>query len=342
MEGEIMIKIAVDAMGGDFGVNTTIEASMSAVKKFKDIEIILYGDEDKIKPLLTNNERISIVHTTNFVDMGEKDPVRAIRNNRDASLVLALKAGKNKEVDAVVSSGPTQCIVVGAHLIIRKLEQMSRVALCPIIPSVDKKGRILLDVGANVELRPEHIVDLAIAASIVSREVLGVANPTVGLLNIGTEPGKGREVDKETYYALEACKDIKFGGNVETKELLVSDCDVLITDGFTGNMVMKTMEGTAKAMASILKEEIKSSLGGKIGYLFMKKNLKRFAKRLDASEIGGAMILGIGTPVIKAHGSSDAYAFSNAIRQARIMVQNKVTEKVISSFENKEEGQSNE
>ncbi len=337
-----MIKIAVDAMGGDFGVNTTVEGSMQAIKRYNDIEIVLYGDEEKITPLLTNRERISIVHTTNFVDMGEKDPVKAIRNNRDASLVLALKAGKNKEVDAVVSSGPTQCIIVGAHLIIRKLEQMSRVALCPIIPSVDQKGRILLDVGANVELRPEHIVDLAVCASIVSKEVLNVKEPKVGLLNIGTEPGKGREVDKETYYALEACKEINFGGNVESKELLTSECDVLITDGFTGNMVMKTMEGTAKAMASILKEEIKSSIGGKIGYLFMKKNIKRFAKRLDASEIGGAMVLGIGTPVVKAHGSSDAYAYSNAIRQARLMVENKVIDKVIASLPKKEEGSNNE
>ncbi len=332
-----MIKIAVDALGGDFGLETTVPGSMLAIKKFKDIEIILYGDEEKIKPLLTNNERISVVHTTNCVSMGEKDPVKAIRNNRDASLVMALRAGKNKEADAVVSSGPTQCVIVGAHLIVRKLESMSRVALCPIIPSVDGKGRLLLDVGANVELRPEHIVDLSIFASVVSKEILGVKEPLVGLLNIGTEPGKGRDVDKETFYALEACEHIKFFGNVETKDILTSECNVLVTDGFTGNMVMKTMEGTAKAMGSMLKHEIKLSLGGKLGYLFMRKNLKRYAKRLDASEIGGAMIFGISIPVVKAHGSSDAFAFSNAIKQARSMVENDVIGKVLSALPEKKD-----
>lgn len=332
-----MIKIAVDAMGGDYLVETTVPGAMKAIEEFKDIEIVLYGDENKIKPLLTNNERISIVHTTNYVDMGEKDPVKAIRNNRDASLVMALRAGKNKEVDAVVSSGPTQCVIVGAHLIVRKLESMSRTALAPIIPSVDGRGRILLDVGANIELRPEHLVDLAIFASVVSKEVLGVKNPKVGLLNIGTEAGKGRAVDKETFYALQESKNVNFFGNIETKDVLTTECDILLTDGFTGNMVMKTMEGTAKAMGKMLKQEIKSSFGGKIGYLFMRKNLKRYAKRLDASEIGGAMVFGIGTPVIKAHGSSDSFAFKNAIRQARLMVEAKVIEKVVKSLPEKVE-----
>lgn len=332
-----MIKIAVDALGGDFGLDTTVNGSMQAVANFKDIEIILYGDEEKINKLLTNKERISIVNTTNCLSMGEKDPVKAIRNNRDSSLAMALRAGKNKEADAVVSAGPTQCVIVGAHLIVRKLEAMSRVALCPIIPSVDGRGRLLLDVGANIELRAEHILDLAVFASVVSKEVLGIKEPVVGLLNIGTEPGKGREVDKEAFEALEKSPNINFYGNVETKDILTTPCDILITDGFTGNMVMKTMEGTAKAMGSMLKQEIKSSLGGKIGYLLMKKNLKRYAKRLDASEIGGAMIFGIGTPVVKAHGSSDPYAFSNAIRQARSMVVNDVIGKVIKALPEKKD-----
>ncbi len=331
-----MIKIAVDAMGGDFLCDTTVKGSMQAIQEFKDIEITLYGDEEKIKPLLTNSERIKVVHTPKYVDMGEHDPVSYIRHNPDASLCMALKAGREKEVDAVVSAGPTQCVIVGAHLIVRKLKQMRRVALCPIIPSVDGRGRLMLDVGANIELRPEHILDLAVFATTVSHEILGVDKPKVGLLNIGTEKGKGRQVDQETYDLLEQSSEISFYGNVETKEILTSECDIFITDGFTGNMVMKTMEGTAKAMGKMLEEEIKSSFGGILGYLFMKKNLKRFKKRMDASEIGGAMIVGIPVPVIKAHGSSDAYAFKNAIRQARSMVEKDLINKVVSALPKKE------
>lgn len=334
-----MIKIAVDAMGGDFGVNTTIKASMDAVKKFKDIEIVLFGDETKISPLLTNSERITIVHTTEVLDMGEHDPVRAIRSGKETSMVKALYAGRNKEVDAVVSSGPTQCLIVGAHLCVRRIEGMSRVALCPIIPSFDKRGRLLLDVGANVELKPEHFLELAIAGTIIARDVLHFKDPQVGLLNIGSEKGKGREVDEAAYDVLEASDAIKFYGNIEPTEVLTSECDIVVCDGFTGNMVLKSIEGTGKTMAKMLKEEIKSSLGGKIGYLFMRKNLKRFAKRMDSKEVGGAMIVGVQAPVIKAHGSSDAYAFYNAIRQAREMVLNQVVEKLTAEISKKQGGE---
>lgn len=328
-----MIKIAVDAMGGDFGLDSTVSGAMEAIKRFKDIEIVLYGDETKIKERLTNNERISIVHTEEVLDMGEKDPVKAIRRLRDkASLCVAMTAAKNKEVDAVVTSGPTQCVVVGSHLLIRRLPQVERIALCPIIPNLDGNPRLLLDVGANVELRPEHISLLASFATVVAKEVLGYKKPKVGLLNIGSEPGKGRPVDKDAYYALAANEKIDFYGNVEANEILNCPTEIIINDGFTGNVCMKTMEGTAKAMAKMLKEEIKSSLGGKIGYLFMRKNLKRFAKRMDSSEIGGAMVLGIGVPVIKAHGNSDGYAFYNAIRQARNMVDKDVIGHVLSAL----------
>lgn len=338
-----MIKIAVDAMGGDFGVNTTIDAAMMAVKKFSDIEIILYGDKTKIAPLLKDDTRISIVDTKEVLDMGEHDPIRAIRKGKDTSMVMALKSLKEGVTDACVSSGPTQCLVAGAHIVVRKLDQISRVALCPIIPSSDGRGRLILDVGANVELKPEAFLEFAIAATIVARDVLHFQNPKVGLLNIGSEKGKGREVDNMAYELLESSKEINFVGNVEPNEVLVSDCDIFVTDGFTGNMVLKTLEGTGKTMGHILKEEIKSSLGGIIGYLFMKKNLKRFQKRLDSKEVGGAMILGVKAPVIKAHGSSDSYAFYNAIRQARDMVLNDVVNKLTNALVNLEgEKESNE
>lgn len=324
-----MIKIAIDANGGDFGVQTTVPAAMMAVKKYDNIEVILYGDEAKIKPLLTNSERITIVHTEQVLSMGEKDPIKAIRSQRDASLCLAMKACKNNEADACVTNGPTQCVVVGAHLLVRRLPQMERIALCPFLPNLDGNPRLLLDVGANVELRPEHLGSLAIFASVVAKEVFGRQNPKVGLLNIGSEPGKGREVDKESYYYLEKLEGINFIGNVEPTEMVNCPADVVVTDGFTGNICTKAIEGTAKTMGAMLTEEIKSSLGGKIGYLFMRKNLKRFKKRMSTKEVGGALVFGLGKVVVKAHGNSDAETYVNAIRLAKEMVEADVINKVV-------------
>ncbi len=323
-----MIKIAIDAMGGDNAPVEIVKGCDLALDAYPDIELVLFGNEAEIKSLLKHKERVTVVNTTEIISMGEKDPVKAIRNNRDSSMVKALYSAKNGETSAVVSAGPTQALIVGAHLVIKRMEKMHRVALAPIIPSVDQKGRILLDVGANIELRAEHMLELALYATVVSREYLGVENPSVALMNIGTEEGKGRELEKETFKLLKENPQINFLGNIEGKEILTTEANIVLTDGYTGNVLMKTMEGTAKGMGNMLKEEIKSSLMGKIGYLFMKKNLKRFQKRMDASEIGGAMIFGIKAPVIKAHGSSNAYAFMNAIRQARQFVSNKVVEKV--------------
>ena len=324
-----MIKIGVDANGGDFGVETTVPAAMKAVSMFDDIEIVLYGDENKIKPLLTNSNRISIVHTEKTLSMGEKDPMRAVRREKDSSLCLAMYAAKNNEVDAVVTSGPTQCVVMAAHVIIRRLPQMERVALCPIIPNFDGKHRLMLDVGANVELKPEQLGQFAIFATIADKEIFGVENPTVGYLNIGSEPGKGREADKEAYYYLKDLKGINFYGNIEPDQAINCPTDIILTEGYGGNICLKAVEGTAKTMGKMLKQEIKSSLGGKIGYLFMRKNIKRFAKRMDSKEVGGAMIFGINKPVVKAHGNSDAYAFASAIKQVRQMVKANIIEKVI-------------
>lgn len=331
-----MIRIGIDANGGDLGVQATVPGAMQAVKEFKNIEIVLYGDENKIKPLLTNSERITIVHTEKTMDMGEKDPIKAVRGNKDSSLCMAMYAAKNGEVDAVVTSGPTQCVVMAAHLIIRRLPQMERVALCPILPNFDGNPRLMLDVGANVELKPEHLGQFAIFATVAAKEVFGVKEPTVGLLNIGSEPGKGRAVDKEAYYYLESLEGINFKGNVEPDEITNCPTNIVVCEGYGGNICMKSLEGTAKTMARMLKQEIKSSVGGKIGYLFMKKNLKRFAKRMDTKEVGGAMIFGIGKPVVKAHGNSDGYAFRSAIKQVIIMVESNLISKVTEALPVKE------
>ena len=337
-----MIKIAVDAMGGDNAPEATVLGAQLAVKKFKDIELTLYGDETKIRQYLKNDERIKIVHTDSYIDMGEHDPIRQIRTNRKSSLVLAMKSCKEGENDGLVTAGPTQAVIVGAHIIIKKIPQMSRVALAPIIPNADGTHKIMLDVGANVELRPEHLEELAIYATVAAKVVFGVDNPRVGLLNIGTEPGKGREVDQQTYERLMANQSINFIGNVETKEILTSNCEILLTDGFTGNMVMKAVEGTAKGSGIILKNCIKSSLFGKIGYLFMRKNLKKYKSVLSADDVGGAMLCGVNVPVVKAHGSSDSWAFYNGIRRVRELIASNLVPTVISLLPNKEENNESE
>ena len=332
-----MIRIGIDANGGDKGVEATVPGAMRAVSMFDDIEIVLYGDENKIKPLLTDSTRISIVHTEEVMDMGEKDPVRAVRHGKETSLCKAMYAAKNGEVDAVVTSGPTQCVVIAAHLIIRRLKQMERVALCPLVPNLDGNPRLLLDVGANVELRPEHLGQFAVFATIVSKEILGVKDPKVGYLNIGSEPGKGRQLDKDAYYYLKDLEGINFYGNVEPNEIVACPADIVVTEGYGGNICMKSMEGTAKTMGKMLKQEIKASFAAKIGYLFTRKALKKFAKRMDSSEVGGAMIFGIGKPVVKAHGNSDGYAFSNAIKQVRQMIKSDIINKVVEVLEKNEE-----
>jgi glycerol-3-phosphate acyltransferase PlsX len=333
---DTMIKLAIDAMGGDNAPIEIVKGCELALEKYDDIELVLYGDETEIKKYLKATSRVEIVHTTQVVDMGVKDPVSAIRNMKDSSLVRALKGVKEGKEQAVVSAGPTQALIVGAHLVIKRMDKMHRVALAPIIPSLDKKGRILLDVGANIELRPEHMLELGIYATVVAKSYLGIENPSLALMNIGTEEGKGRDLEKETFNLLKANPQINFLGNIEGKEIMTTSASIVLTDGYTGNVLMKTMEGTAKAMGGMLKEEIKSSLGGIIGALFMKKALNRFKKRMDASEIGGAMIFGINAPVIKAHGSSNAYAFSNAIKQARTFVLNDIIGKVTEALKDVE------
>lgn len=331
-----MIKLAIDIMGGDHAPLEIIKGVKIALKEYDDLMMVLYGDEEIIKQHFTASDRIRVVHAPQKIDMGEKDPIGEIRRNRDTSLVKAFQAVKDKEVDGAVTAGPTQGTIAAAHLIVRRISGMKRTALCPLLPDMGGKHRLLLDVGANIELRPEHILQLAQYASIYMKEVRHVEKPIVGLLNIGTEPGKGRELDKEAFYLLKNDSHINFYGNVEPKELFLTDCDILITDGFTGNMVMKTSEGVAKAIGSFLKGEIKKSFKNKMGYLLMKDVFSNFKKKLSPDEVGGANIFGIDGVVVKAHGSSEAYAFSNAINQARLAVKADVIAKMKNVIAQKE------
>ena len=332
-----MIRLAVDGMGGDYAPEPIVSGTLLALEKFDNIEITLFGDETKMAPFLKQHPRLKVVHTPHYLEMGEKDPIKQYRSNKEMSMFMAMQYVKDGHADAIVSAGPTQALVVGGHFIIRKMPAMKRVAIAPIIPSYDQRGRILMDSGANVDFKPEHLVDFAVYATIMAEKVLKRDKPTVALINIGTEEGKGREEDKETFKLLKNHPDIHFYGNLEPKEVFTTDADILVSDGFTANIVMKTMEGTAKGLGQVLKREIKSSIFATIGALFMRKALKRFKKSLDASEIGGALLMGFNHVVIKAQGASKSYGFFNAIRQAKEMVEAHVIELVSEALSKKED-----
>ena len=331
-----MIRISVDGMGGDFAPKTICEGSMQAHQEYSNIEITIFGDASKMDPFLKPHDRLKIVHTEHFLDMAEKEIMKLYKTNKEISMFKAMQYVKDGFADAFVTAGPTQAVVLAGHFIIKRMQHMKRVAIAPIIPSHDMKGRILLDGGANIDFKAEQLVEFALYASIVVEKVLKRQNPKVALINIGTEDVKGRELELELYQLLKNNKSISFSGNMEPKEIFTHEADIFLTDGFTGNIVMKTMEGTAKGLGMNLKREIKSGFFSKLGALMMKPALLRYKKSMDASEIGGALLMGFEHVVIKAHGSSDGYALKNAIRQAKEMVEADVINEVKKVLEKQE------
>ncbi|QVK19545.1 phosphate acyltransferase PlsX [Mycoplasmatota bacterium] len=321
------MKIAVDAMGGDNAPKITVEGAMQAISKFSDIEIVLFGDENQIRPLLTDSTRITIEHCEDYFRMDEKDLAAGVRKRKEASMIKAMKACFDKQCDAIVTAGPTGAVISGGTLIVKRIPGFSRPALGPTIPQINGEYMILLDSGANVECKPEWLLQFAQIASIYSEKVLGKKQPRIGLLNNGEEEKKGREFEKQTYDLLKD-SDLNFVGNIEGKEILMNACDILVTDGFSGNIALKTIEGTAKAFGAILKKELMANFTGKLGAIIAKRNLKNIKKNFDASEVGGAVLFGCNSVVVKAHGSSDGYAYMNAIRQARKTVKENVIPKI--------------
>ena len=285
-----------------------------------------------IKKHLKENSRVNIVHTTDFLDMGVEDPVKEFRTNPNHSLFLAMRSVKEGETDAIVSAGPTQGLVVGGHFILRRIRGMKRVAIAPFIPDFNGRQRILLDSGANVEFKPEHLLDIAIVASIIAKSYLNIEEPKVGLINIGSEKGKGRADDLLAYDLMAENKLINFIGNVEPKEMLFTDCDVLVTDGFTGNVLMKSYEGAIKAFSTAIKTEVENSFKVKMGALLMKSAFNNIKENTNAEKVGGAILVGVDGILIKAHGSSNDFAFYNAIRQARSMAKADIITKIKKSL----------
>lgn len=316
------MKIAIDAMGGDHAPKEIVLGALKAIETYSDIEIILVGDQNKINPYLQEHNRISIIHTEELIT-GIDEPVRAVRRKKNASMVLAAKEVADGRADACISAGNTGALMAAGLFIVGRIEGIERPALSPTLPTIGGEGFVLLDVGANADAKPEHLVQYALMGSIYSQRVRGIHNPRVGLLNIGTEEKKGNELTKHTYEMLQKA-DINFIGNIEARDLLDGVADVAVTDGFTGNMVLKTIEGTALSVFKMLKTALTSNMKSKLAAAILKPNLLALKNKMDYSEYGGAGLFGLKAPVIKAHGSSDAKAIFSAIRQTREMIGHQV------------------
>lgn len=314
-----MMIIALDGMGGDHAPGEIIEGALLSLSEFEDIHIHIYGNEEKMAPYLKEHGRLKVIHCTEKIE-ADDEPVRAIRRKKDASMVRMAQAVKDGEADACVSAGNTGALMAAGLFIVGRIEGIDRPALSPTLPTIDGQGFVFLDVGANSDAKPTHLQQYAIMGSIYAEKVRGVQKPRVGLLNIGTEEGKGNELTKAAYELLSEVP-IHFIGNVESRDILSGAADVIVTDGFTGNMVLKTIEGTAAGFFSMLKEVYGASLKSKLSAALVKDDLRGLKKKMDYTEYGGAGLFGLNSPVIKAHGSSNANAIYNAIRQARTMVE---------------------
>ncbi|MFC7363748.1 MULTISPECIES: phosphate acyltransferase PlsX [Bhargavaea] len=318
--------IAVDGMGGDHAPDAAVEGVRQALEAFPDIRIRLYGDSGRIEPMIGSHERLELIHCSEKIE-GDDEPVRAVRRKKDSSMVRMAQAVRDGEADAGVSAGNTGALMAAGLFVVGRLDGVDRPALAPTLPTLDGNGFVMLDMGANADAKPQHLAQYAIMGSIYAEQVRGIQKPRVGLLNIGTEENKGNELTKEAY-GLIAGSPVNFIGNVEARDLLGGVADVVVTDGFTGNMVLKTIEGTAQGLMSMMKEAFMSNSKGKIAGLLVKDGLKDLKKKMDYTEYGGAGLFGLKAPLIKAHGSSNANAVMNAIRQARTMAGHGVTERI--------------
>ena len=325
------MKIIVDAMGGDNAPMEIVKGSIRAVEELHT-EIMLVGKAEAIlrcvQELGMQNlpKGLEIANASEIVTM-EDDPARAVREKKDSSMSIMLYKLRDGEGDAAVSAGSTGALLSGATLVVKRVRGVRRAALAPVLPTASG-GTVLIDCGANAECTPEYLQQFAYMGNALAKCSLGLEKPRIGLLNIGTEETKGTTLQKETYALLTQDQEagrLNFIGNVEARDVLNGACDVLVADGFSGNVLLKTMEGTAKFMSEGLKKVFFANLKSKLAALMVKGGLTTFKKSMDYTEVGGTVFLGIQKPVIKAHGSCDAKAVFSAIRQAVSLAGSDVT-----------------
>ena len=324
-------KVAVDAMGGDNAPGEIVKGVIDALQERRDVEVFLVGKEEILEKELAKypqypKKRLHLVNATEVIETAEP-PVNAIRRKKDASITVALRLVKEKKADAFVSAGSTGAILVGGQLIVGKLPGIKRAPLAPLIPT--KKGvSLLIDCGANVDPRSEHLLAFARMGSIYMESVLGKKHPKVAIVNIGAEEEKGNALVKETFPLLKECKDINFVGSIEARDIPNGDVDVIVTDAFSGNVILKLYEGLAKTLISVVKEGMLSTFRSKIGAALALPALKKSLSSFDASRYGGAPLLGLKGLVVKTHGSATAVEVKNAVIQCVTFHSQGIEEKI--------------
>ena len=325
-----MTRVALDAMGGDHAPGEIIKGAVEAVQKRKDIKVLLTGREEVLKKALSAytypEGQIEIVNATEVIQTAEP-PVAAVRSKRDSSIVAAMKLVKRGEADAFVSAGNSGAVLAGGQILIGKIKGVERAPLAPLIPTA-KGAALLIDCGANVDARPSHLVQFAQMGSIYMEHVIGKKNPTVGIVNIGAEEEKGNALVKETFPLLKACKGINFVGSVEARDIPSGDIDVVVCEAFVGNVILKLYEGVGGTLIKKIKASMMTSPRSKIGALLVKPALKATLKDFDASEYGGAPLLGLKGLVVKTHGSSTAKEVCTSIIQCVAFKKHNISEKI--------------
>ncbi|MBM7581222.1 glycerol-3-phosphate acyltransferase PlsX [Caldicoprobacter guelmensis] len=333
------MNIIVDAMGGDNAPGEIIQGCIDAAREY-DVSLTLVGKEDVIWDELKKRNapegKFTVIHASEVIH-ADDSPVAAIRSKKDSSMVKGFELLKQDPKAVFVSAGNTGALMAGGLLIAGRIKGIDRPALAPMIPNL-KRGTLLIDAGANAECKPQNLVQFAVMGSIYMEKVMGYKSPTVGLVNIGQEETKGNELTKEAYKLLKAEKSINFVGNVEPRDMLEGVVDVLVCDGFVGNVILKLTEGVALGLFQMIKEELTKNAVTKVGAMLLKPAFKRIKNRMDYAEHGGAPLLGIRGGVIKAHGSSDARAIKNAVRQAMLFIQNSVLDNISDYVKSAEEG----
>ena len=331
-----MIKIVVDAFGGDNAPVEIVKGAVGACNKLNDVHVVLSGDEDKINEILKqekyNENQISILDAKDVISNNES-PTEAIRFKKESSLVKALDLCKNdNEVVGIISAGSTGAVLTGGFMKIGRIKGIYRPAVCPILPTVNGDIVSICDCGANMDCEPKYLEQFAVMGS-AYLTIFGKKKPRVALLNVGTEDHKGDTKTKETFALLKENKHVNFVGNMEARDLLSGDYDLVVTDGFAGNVLLKSTEGAIKSLLKVMKAEIKSSFMSKIGAVFMGKTFKHIKKKFDYSVYGGAVLLGCKKLVVKAHGSSKSSSISACIEQVYNMSKGKLIDKITKNLE---------